>query len=71
MLCSPWASSNTKTSLRLIKVEYGEYDLENANIFIGSSIFVEEHAIKVWDAVEKETNRLDAVFFLFALVDSK
>ncbi|GMH20158.1 hypothetical protein Nepgr_021999 [Nepenthes gracilis] len=36
-------------------------DLEDANIFIGSLIFVEELAIKVKDAVEKERERMDAV----------
>lgn len=36
-------------------------DLEDANIFIGSLIFVEELAIKVRDAVEKERDRMDAV----------
>ncbi|GMY18888.1 magnesium-chelatase subunit ChlH, chloroplastic [Fagus crenata] len=36
-------------------------DLEDANIFIGSLIFVEELALKVKDAVEKERDRLDAV----------
>ncbi|PQP92028.1 magnesium-chelatase subunit ChlH chloroplastic [Prunus yedoensis var. nudiflora] len=36
-------------------------DLEDANIFIGSLIFVEELAVKVRDAVEKERDRLDAV----------
>nr|POE97470.1 magnesium-chelatase subunit chlh, chloroplastic [Quercus suber] len=36
-------------------------DLEDANIFIGSLIFVEELALKVKDAVEKERERLDAV----------
>ncbi|XP_027175365.1 magnesium-chelatase subunit ChlH, chloroplastic [Coffea eugenioides] len=36
-------------------------DLEDANIFIGSLIFVEELALKVKAAVEKERNRLDAV----------
>ena len=36
-------------------------DLEDANIFIGSFIFVEELALKVKDAVEKERERLDAV----------
>ncbi|KAF6168387.1 hypothetical protein GIB67_018227 [Kingdonia uniflora] len=36
-------------------------DLEDANIFIGSLIFVEELAQKVKTAVEKERDRLDAV----------
>ncbi|RWR93763.1 magnesium-chelatase subunit ChlH, chloroplastic [Cinnamomum micranthum f. kanehirae] len=36
-------------------------DLEDANIFIGSLIFVEELAQKVKVAVEKERDRLDAV----------
>ncbi|CAN4089907.1 unnamed protein product [Withania somnifera] len=36
-------------------------DLEDANIFIGSLIFVEELALKVKSAVEKERDRLDAV----------
>lgn len=36
-------------------------DLEDANIFIGSLIFVEELALKVKEAVEKERDRLDAV----------
>ncbi|KAK3179380.1 hypothetical protein Dsin_032788 [Dipteronia sinensis] len=36
-------------------------DLEDANIFIGSLIFVEELALKVKAAVEKERDRLDAV----------
>eukprot|EP00850_Spirogloea_muscicola_P020228 SM000210S06742 [mRNA] locus=s210:163176:170627:+ [translate_table: standard] len=36
-------------------------DLEDANIFIGSLIFVEELAEKVKKAVEKERSRLDAV----------
>ncbi|KAK5803865.1 hypothetical protein PVK06_031514 [Gossypium arboreum] len=36
-------------------------DLEGANIFIGSLIFVEELALKVKTAVEKERDRLDAV----------
>ncbi|KAG8371956.1 hypothetical protein BUALT_Bualt12G0016700 [Buddleja alternifolia] len=36
-------------------------DLEDANIFIGSLIFVEELALKVKSAVEKERERLDAV----------
>ena len=36
-------------------------DLEDANIFIGSLIFVEELALKVKAAVEKERYRLDAV----------
>ncbi|KAF8396160.1 hypothetical protein HHK36_017773 [Tetracentron sinense] len=36
-------------------------DLEDANIFIGSLIFVEELALKVKAAVEKERERLDAV----------
>ncbi|GAV75209.1 CobN-Mg_chel domain-containing protein/DUF3479 domain-containing protein [Cephalotus follicularis] len=36
-------------------------DLEDANIFIGSLIFVEELALKVKTAVEKERDRLDAV----------
>ncbi|KAL0359532.1 UNVERIFIED_CONTAM: Magnesium-chelatase subunit ChlH, chloroplastic [Sesamum angustifolium] len=36
-------------------------DVEDANIFIGSLIFVEELALKVKDAVEKERERLDAV----------
>ncbi|PIA48460.1 hypothetical protein AQUCO_01400802v1 [Aquilegia coerulea] len=36
-------------------------DLEDANIFIGSLIFVEELAQKVKKAVEKERDRLDAV----------
>ncbi|KAG2683501.1 hypothetical protein I3843_10G032400 [Carya illinoinensis] len=36
-------------------------DLEDANIFIGSLIFVEELALKIKDAVEKERDRLDAV----------
>ncbi|CAI0375013.1 unnamed protein product [Linum tenue] len=36
-------------------------DLEDANIFIGSLIFVEELALKVKSAVEKERERMDAV----------
>ncbi|MCL7043489.1 hypothetical protein MKW94_020862 [Papaver nudicaule] len=36
-------------------------DLEDANIFIGSLIFVEELAQKVKTAVEKERDRMDAV----------
>ncbi|XP_078436218.1 magnesium-chelatase subunit chlH, chloroplast, putative / Mg-protoporphyrin IX chelatase, putative (CHLH) [Wolffia australiana] len=36
-------------------------DLEDANVFIGSLIFVEELAKKVKDAVEKERERMDAV----------
>lgn len=36
-------------------------DLEDANIFIGSLIFVEELALKVKEAVEKERDRMDAV----------
>ncbi|KAL2483086.1 Magnesium-chelatase subunit ChlH [Forsythia ovata] len=36
-------------------------DLEDANIFIGSLIFVEELALKVKAAVDKERDRLDAV----------
>ncbi|KAK6149148.1 hypothetical protein DH2020_016673 [Rehmannia glutinosa] len=36
-------------------------DLEDANIFIGSLIFVEELALKVKNAVEKQRDRLDAV----------
>ncbi|OVA03446.1 CobN/magnesium chelatase [Macleaya cordata] len=36
-------------------------DLEDANVFIGSLIFVEELAQKVKTAVEKERDRLDAV----------
>ncbi|KAJ3683834.1 hypothetical protein LUZ60_014061 [Juncus effusus] len=36
-------------------------DLEDANIFIGSLIFVEELALKIKDAVEKERDRMDAV----------
>lgn len=36
-------------------------DLEDANVFIGSLIFVEELALKVKAAVEKERERLDAV----------
>ncbi|KAH7843049.1 hypothetical protein Vadar_012130 [Vaccinium darrowii] len=36
-------------------------DLEDANIFIGSLIFVEELAVKIKTAVEKERDRLDAV----------
>ncbi|CAI0439590.1 unnamed protein product [Linum tenue] len=36
-------------------------DLEDANIFIGSLIFVEELALKVKAAVEKERERMDAV----------
>ncbi|ESQ41311.1 hypothetical protein EUTSA_v10012443mg [Eutrema salsugineum] len=36
-------------------------DLKDANIFIGSLIFVEELALKVKDAVEKERDRMDAV----------
>ncbi|KAM1717236.1 hypothetical protein COP2_025377 [Malus domestica] len=36
-------------------------DLEDANIFIGSLIFVEELAIKVKEAVEKQRDRMDAV----------
>ncbi|KAL7097904.1 hypothetical protein ACP275_10G172500 [Erythranthe tilingii] len=36
-------------------------DLEDANIFIGSLIFVEELALKVKAAVEKERDRMDAV----------
>ncbi|KAI3924207.1 hypothetical protein MKW98_032408 [Papaver atlanticum] len=36
-------------------------DLEDANIFIGSLIFVEELAQKVKAAVEKERDRMDAV----------
>ncbi|GAB2267019.1 hypothetical protein Dimus_002004 [Dionaea muscipula] len=36
-------------------------DLEDANIFIGSLIFVEELAIKVKNAVEKVRDKMDAV----------
>ncbi|KAJ8453336.1 hypothetical protein Cgig2_008220 [Carnegiea gigantea] len=36
-------------------------DLEDVNIFIGSLIFVEELAIKVKNAVEKERDRMNAV----------
>ncbi|KAK9154868.1 hypothetical protein Sjap_002348 [Stephania japonica] len=36
-------------------------DLEDANVFIGSLIFVEELAQKIKSAVEKERDRLDAV----------
>ncbi|XP_065856394.1 magnesium-chelatase subunit ChlH, chloroplastic [Euphorbia lathyris] len=36
-------------------------DLEDANVFIGSLIFVEELALKVKAAVEKQRDRLDAV----------
>ncbi|KAL5180595.1 Magnesium-chelatase subunit ChlH, chloroplastic [Glycine soja] len=36
-------------------------DIEDANIFIGSLIFVEELALKIKVAVEKERERLDAV----------
>ncbi|KAM7270306.1 hypothetical protein ACFE04_029520 [Oxalis oulophora] len=36
-------------------------DLEGANIFIGSLIFVEELALKVKEAVEKQRDRMDAV----------
>ncbi|CAN1125044.1 Magnesium-chelatase subunit ChlH, chloroplastic [Linum perenne] len=36
-------------------------DLEDANVFIGSLIFIEELALKVKSAVEKERDRLDAV----------
>ncbi|XP_002966703.2 magnesium-chelatase subunit ChlH, chloroplastic isoform X1 [Selaginella moellendorffii] len=36
-------------------------DLSNANIFIGSLIFVEELAQKVKEALEKERERMDAV----------
>ncbi|THG14934.1 hypothetical protein TEA_018943 [Camellia sinensis var. sinensis] len=36
-------------------------DLEDANVFIGSLIFVEELALKIKTAVEKERDRLDAV----------
>ncbi|KAL5194255.1 Magnesium-chelatase subunit ChlH, chloroplastic [Glycine soja] len=36
-------------------------DLEDANIFIGSLIFVEELALKIKATVEKERERLDAV----------
>lgn len=36
-------------------------DLEDANIFIGSLIFVEELALKVKEAVEKQRDRMDAV----------
>ncbi|XP_051140400.1 magnesium-chelatase subunit ChlH, chloroplastic [Andrographis paniculata] len=36
-------------------------DIRDANIFIGSLIFVEELAVKVKNAVEKERDRLDAV----------
>jgi magnesium chelatase subunit H len=36
-------------------------DLEDANIFIGSLIFVEELALKIKSAVEKQRDRLDAV----------
>lgn len=36
-------------------------DLEDANVFIGSLIFVEELALKVKSAVEKERDRMDAV----------
>ncbi|XP_052149583.1 magnesium-chelatase subunit ChlH, chloroplastic [Oryza glaberrima] len=36
-------------------------DLADANVFIGSLIFVEELALKVKDAVEKERDRMDAV----------
>ncbi|KAK9664345.1 hypothetical protein RND81_14G035100 [Saponaria officinalis] len=37
------------------------HDLEDANIFIGSLIFVEELAVKVKNAVEKQRDRMDAV----------
>lgn len=36
-------------------------DLSDANVFIGSLIFVEELAVKVRDAVERERDRMDAV----------
>ncbi|KAM1168448.1 hypothetical protein ACFX19_030881 [Malus domestica] len=36
-------------------------DLEDANSFIGSLIFVEELAVKVKEAVEKQRDRMDAV----------
>lgn len=36
-------------------------DLEDANIFIGSLIFVEELAVKVREAVEAQRDRLDAI----------
>ncbi|KAM1461465.1 hypothetical protein TB2_045646 [Malus domestica] len=36
-------------------------DLEDSNIFIGSLIFVEELAVKVKEAVEKQRDRMDAV----------
>nr|ACS94977.1 magnesium chelatase H subunit [Fragaria x ananassa] len=36
-------------------------DLQDANVFIGSLIFVEELALKVKQAVEKERDRMDAV----------
>ncbi|MQL77531.1 hypothetical protein Taro_009922 [Colocasia esculenta] len=36
-------------------------DLEDTNVFIGSLIFVEELALKVKAAVEKERDRMDAV----------
>ncbi|KAK2994523.1 hypothetical protein RJ640_010801 [Escallonia rubra] len=36
-------------------------DLKDANVFIGSLIFVEELALKVKAAVEKERDRMDAV----------
>ncbi|XP_039136875.1 magnesium-chelatase subunit ChlH, chloroplastic [Dioscorea cayenensis subsp. rotundata] len=36
-------------------------DIKDANIFIGSLIFVEELALKVKEAVEKERDRMDAV----------
>ncbi|XP_047333225.1 magnesium-chelatase subunit ChlH, chloroplastic [Impatiens glandulifera] len=45
------------------KINYESFckDLEDANIFIGSLIFVEELAVKIKNAVEKERDRLDAV----------
>ncbi|KAL6653188.1 hypothetical protein ACP70R_012113 [Stipagrostis hirtigluma subsp. patula] len=36
-------------------------DLADANVFIGSLIFVEELAVKVRDAVQRERDRMDAV----------
>uniref|UniRef100_A0A803P6T3 magnesium chelatase n=1 Tax=Cannabis sativa TaxID=3483 RepID=A0A803P6T3_CANSA len=46
-------------------------DLEDANIFIGSLIFVEELALKVKAAVEKERDRLDAVLVFLQCLSSQ
>ncbi|KAG4909745.1 hypothetical protein JHK87_055861 [Glycine soja] len=44
-------------------------DLEDANIFIGSLIFVEELALKIKATVEKERERLDAVLVFPSMVE--